>query len=117
MTSDRRTAVRVRLDRMAALLHLDGEAEEHRVDVVNVSPQGACVAVPWSAESATEKLFNAWMRSGAVRLRLDGSEATTTARIHWARAFDHDQPLFGLHFVEPIRCFAPLVRQLTTLSD
>lgn len=116
MTIDRRTAVRVRLSGTRARILAEGPEREHTVRVVNVSPQGACVTVPWSAESATRILLGAWMGSGAVRLVLDGSPETATVRVHWVSAPGLDRPLFGLHFVEPITSFAPLVRSLAACS-
>lgn len=116
MTIDRRTAVRVRLSGICARVLAEGPEHEHTVDVVNVSPQGACVTVPWNAESATRVLLGAWMGSGALSLVLDGSPETATARVHWVSAPGLDRPLFGLHFVEPITSFAPLVRRLVARS-
>ena len=116
MTIDRRTAVRVRLSGIRARILEEGPEREHAVGVVNVSPHGACVTAAWSAESATRILLGAWMGSGALRLVLDGSPETATARVHWVSAPELDRPLFGLHFVEPITSFAPLVRRLVARS-
>jgi hypothetical protein len=109
VSSDRRIPQRVAVPAIPCRFESTRAA---RLLLVNLSPDGACVAAERVGGTASDELTSAWIAKSPIKIFLNGDSATATVR--WARGprDAEERVLFGLRFTKPILNFADLLRSL-----
>ncbi|MGH7818373.1 MAG: hypothetical protein ACREQ9_01240 [Candidatus Binatia bacterium] len=111
MENDRRVPKRVRLDDTSCQVQATARTVE--IDLVDVSPGGACVAVRRAGGVAAHEILDAWLHESPLRLYLEEKQSAVALPV-WARGPrpEEQRLLFGLRFVQPIADFGSLMRRL-----